>query len=214
MRPRRRWLAPGVPAALAVLVMGAALAGAAPAATARHANDTAAAAQHVNGLFHIVHRGLVKDCENIKNNQAGTYIVGNGVNVPVTLQTTAPSGRACFDLYNSFTITIISPFTNKDVTATGYQYQNLNGRCLFENKTTRELEVGGPCNRADFIEDFYVIPGSYALYGAWEWTDEYESPAGGYPQSLVGAPYVSGGCITGDVVEFGAPCSLWNFPQG
>jgi hypothetical protein len=220
MRSRRRWLALGVPAALATLVVGAALAGAAPAATARHANDTAAAAPHVNGLVHIVHRGLVKDCENIEVNNLGAmlglYITGNGVNVPVTIEPDPSSdpGRTCFNLYNSFTITIISPFTNKDVQATGYQYQDLNGRCLFQNKTTDELEVGGPCNSADLIEDFYAIPGSYALYGSWLWTNEYTSPAGNYPEAYFGAPYVSGACNAGDDVITNGSCEFLNFPNG
>jgi hypothetical protein len=223
MRSRRRWLALGVPAALAALVVGAALAGAAPAATARHANVTAAAAPHVNGLVHIVHRGLVKDCEYIEVNNGGTplglYITGNGVNVPVTIEPDPSSdqGRTCFDLYNSFTITIISPFTNQDVKATGYQYQNLNGRCLWQNDTTGKLEVGAPCNATDTSEDFYAIPGSYALYGGWQWTDEFESPATSppsYPEGYFGVVAVGGACNAGaDVVPNGS-CGLWNFPQG
>jgi hypothetical protein len=158
MRSLRKWLALTVPAALAAMVMGCA----APAAPARHVNGAAAAAPQVNGVFHI-HRGFVKYCEDIELGDSGLYISGNGVNEPVTLQSTGN----CFSLYNSFPYTIVSPLTGKEVTTTVYQYQNGDGHCLWQNDTSFELELGVACNASDTSEDFFGIPGSNADYGGW-----------------------------------------------
>jgi hypothetical protein len=219
MRSRRRWLALGVPAALAALVVGAALAGAAPAATARHANDTAAAAPHVNGLFHIVQRGFVKDCEliAIAPSSEGLYITGNGRNTPVTLHYS--SSANCWSLYNKFTIKIYSPFNGDLVTATGYQYQNEHGSCLWQNTTSGQLETGVACNSSDTAEDFYGIPGSIAVgYGGWLVTSYVSEPPGSTPYyfwdvvNTDDCPYGGEG-VSVAYLETGQ-CFAWNFPQG
>lgn len=196
MRSRRRWLAVAVPAALAALVAGAVLAGAAPA-PASHVNR--AAALQLNHV-RIVQRGLVRDCEYI--DAGGIQIEGEGVNNPVAMEFPPAS---CFNLYNKFTITIVSPLTGNDVMATGYEYQNLAGHCLWDNNGT--IDMGEACAAGHTREMFYGIPGSQSAYGGWLFSSVY-----GGEDVYMASP----GCDPGSDVIMTATvyaCDTWNFPQ-
>jgi len=209
MRPLRKWLALAVPAALAALVAGAVpAASAAPATTASHVKEAAAAAPHVNGVLHVIHRGLVKDCEYIESGISDYYIEGHGVNEPVSL--TAGPG-SCFNLYNEYSYNI-----GGGVTATVYQYQDLSGHCLWQNDTSYELELGVACNASDTSEDFFGLPGSYAAFGGWlvsvvaDWAKGLK-----YYMAVV-----SSNCPSGDetvlmypALSTGEFCDTWNFPS-
>jgi len=191
MRPHRRWLALAVPAALAALVMGCA-----PAAS----TTPAVTASHVSGVVHIVHRGLVKDCEYITNALASensdetVAISGNGVNQQVSLKTTGN----CFNLYNKFTDKI------NGVTYTGYEYQNGDGHCLWDNGRT--VEVGGACVAGQKDEQFF---GAHLTPGfGWLVSDAAE----GLSYVLNAPDCAFGGLVTMTQVSV-ADCSIWNFPQ-
>jgi hypothetical protein len=211
MRLHSRWLAVAVPAALAALVFGGTAASPAPVAAAPHVTAASVTGARPQGVVHIIHRGLVKDCEYIESGTSDYYIEGHGVNEPVSL-TTGPG--SCFDLYNSFSYPIVSPLTGKDVTATVYQYQDLSGHCLWQNDTSFELELGVACNASDTSEDFFGIPGSHAEYGGWlvsvvaDWAQGLE-----YYMDLV-----SINCPFADETVYMEPgnvgtCYTWNFPS-
>lgn len=155
MRSPRRWLVLAVPVALAALVAAVPAASSPPSAAVPHVKDAAAAAAHVNGVVHIVQRGLVQDCVNIVNYLGSglvlAEIAGNGVNVPVTLQ--APGN--CFNLYNKFTFDGY----------TGYEYQNGDGHCLWDNGGAfGVIEVGAACKAGKASEEFF---GTQFFQGGW-----------------------------------------------
>ena len=188
-----------------VLALTALPATSAPAAAAANAAARAAAAPPGRGVVHIVHRGLVQDCEDITNWAASinsketVAIAGQGVDFPVDL---ADPGN-CFNLYNEFY------YSYKGKTYTGYEYQNGDGHCLFNHDQT--LEVGGACQATDDEEQFFGI--AYYSGTGWQWGVTADTTS-----YLVNAYEAGGGCGLGTVVEMTqvsvADCSLWNFPTG
>jgi hypothetical protein len=188
---------------VALTALPAASAPAAPAAAATAAR--AAAAAQGRGVVHIVHRGLVRDCEDITNwaasiNSTETVaIAGQGVDFPVDL---ADPGN-CFNLYNEFY------YSYKGKTYTGYEYQNGDGHCLFNDGGT--LEVGGACQPTDDEEQFFGI--AYYSGTGWQWGVTADTTS-----YLVNAYEAGGGCGLGTPVHMTqvsvAFCSLWNFPTG
>lgn len=191
MRPLRKWLALTAPAALAALMVGVA-----PAASAA----PAAPAPHVNEVIHIVHRGLVNDQCRYITNYAGNAISGNGVNKQVTLKSTGN----CFTQHNMFHIIL------NGKTYTGWEYQNGDGHCLWENQTSQHLELGVACQAGNLDESFFGI--SYyqhlgwvvgvASYGLYALIYNMDAPP----------------CHSGSYVDM-APatdtfCPYWNFPPG
>jgi hypothetical protein len=180
MRPLRRWLILAVPAALAALVVGAVpAASTAPAATAAHAT----------GVVEI-HPGLVKDCEYISNTGVGgAEIVGHGPGNPVSLTYT---GASCFNLMHSFTWEGYS----------GWQYQDLSGHCLYQNRGV--IEVGGGCSASDTSEDFFGV--------------KYYNDVGWLVSNVAtgtGSYMYSPSCLTAVDMGLGTQdCEYWNFPSG
>ena len=173
----------------------------APAAAAANTAGRALAATQVRGVVHIVRRGLVQDCEDITNwgasktDKETVAIAGQGADSPVDL---ADPGN-CFNLYNEFY------YSYKGKTYTGYEYQNGDGHCLFNDGGT--LEVGGACQATDDEEQFFGI----AYYSGVGWQFGVTADATNY---LVNA----NGCNLGSQVQMAqasvASCSLWNFPTG
>jgi hypothetical protein len=202
MRSSRRWLVLAVPAALAALaaLMFAVPAADSPlAASARQVNSVAAAAPHANGVVHIVRRGLVHDCEYIEFSTTILEIAGNGVNKPVTL-TTAPAN--CWNLYNKFTV----PYGT--TVYTGYEYQNGDGHCLFDNGGV--IDVGAACKVGHPNEEFFAIPGSQKEYGGWLISDVTRGPS----VYMAAQDNADGNCGAGDIVDFADDaCNTWNFPS-
>jgi hypothetical protein len=176
-----------------------------PATSAPAAAAANAAAPPGRGVVHIVHRGLVQDCEDITNwaatinSKETVAIAGQGVDVPVDL---ADPGN-CFNLYNEFY------YSYKGKTYTGYEYQNGDGHCLFNDGGT--LEVGGACQATDDEEQFFGI--AYYSGTGWQWGVTADTTS-----YLVNAYQAGGGCGVGTLVEMTqvsvADCSLWNFPSG
>jgi hypothetical protein len=177
----------------------------ATAAAAVSTAGRAAAAPPGRSVVHIVHRGLVQDCEDItnwaasKNSGETVAIAGQGVDQAVQL---ADPGN-CFNLYNEFY------YSYKGKTYTGYEYQNGDGHCLFNHDQT--LEVGGACQATDDEEQFFGI--AYYSGTGWQWGVTADTTS-----YLVNAYEAGGGCGLGTVVEMTqvsvADCSLWNFPTG
>lgn len=173
----------------------------APAAAAANTAGRAAVAPPGQGVVHIVRRGLVQDCEDITNWAASktdketVAIAGQGVDYAVDL---ADPGN-CFNLYNEFY------YSYKGKTYTGYEYQNGDGHCLFNDGGT--LEVGGACQATDDEEQFFGI----AYYSGVGWQFGVTADATNY---LVNA----NDCNLGSQVQMAqasvASCSLWNFPSG
>lgn len=156
----------------------------------------AAAATHGTGVFRIIHRGLVKDCVDIELTESGTYIAGNGVNRPVSLE---DSGN-CFNLYNEFTYD----------GHTGYQYQNGDGHCLWVNETSLTLELGVACQAGLSIEDFY---GTQYLSGyGWEVSNQAENSRHMFSTQCEGSGLIDEVDMTSGSTL--AACSSWNFPSG
>jgi hypothetical protein len=188
MRPLRRWLALAVPVAVAALVAGCApAASSAPSATAPHVKDVAAAAAHVKGVVEI-HRGLVKDCEYISNTGVGgAEIAAHGPGNPVSL---AYTGASCFNLMHEF----------HWEGYTGWQYQDLSGRCLYEKRGV--ISVGGPCSASDTGEDFFGV--RYVKDVGWLVSNVFLGTG-----SYMYAP----SCLTARVdMGLGThPCAYWNF---
>lgn len=212
MKSSPLWLTLAVPAALAALVAVAVpTASSAPSASTLHDRAVSATASHVKaptiapvkGAVHIVQRGLVKDCEYIETGDPiGGEIAGAGVNRPVILVPADTPGN-CFDLYNKFTY---KPGDGN--TYTGYEYQNGDGHCLWDNDGT--LDVGAPCKANKPTEEFYGI--AYFKGGpnpGWTVGDEV-----GGPSFEMGG---QGDCTFYEDVTMqydeGASCILWNFPQ-
>jgi hypothetical protein len=115
-----------------------------------------------------------------------------------------PPGN-CFNVYNKFTLKIVSPITGNTVTATAYEYQNGEGHCLWENEKSGVLELGTACKASDSVELFYVIPGSYL--DSWTWTNVYEGRD---------AMVESQGCSPGSNVVISSTaiyaCDYWKSP--
>jgi hypothetical protein len=153
----------------------------------------AGAAGHVTAAVHIVQRGLAKDCVYIENGFSSLQIKGNGVNNPVTI--TTGTGN-CFNLYNKFT----TPCGGTKV-CTGYEYQNGDGHCLWDNGGT--IELGAACQANHPNEEFYGV-----TYIDW-WTiaDITEGP-----NVFMGTQYSN--CISTEHVIMGSGnCNGWNFPS-
>jgi len=195
MRPHRRWLVLAVPVALAAVMLAVPAASSPPSAAGPHVKAAAAAAGHVTAVVHIVQRGLVQDCVAIQNWNNGYSIAGNGVNNPVILT----GGGNCFNLLNKFTV---GPFGTK--TYTGYEYQNGDGHCLFDNGGT--IDVGGACQANHPNEEFYGV--SYV--GAWS----VSVVAVDNPNILMATQFSN--CVTpatsGHIVMGGGGCNEWQFP--
>jgi hypothetical protein len=171
-------------------------------------------APHATALFRVVHRGFARDCEYIEVSNYIYELKGNGVNEPATL---ADAPGNCFDLYNKSTYgPFLDPLTDKDVTATAYQYQNGLGHCLWLNETSHLLELGVACNPSDTSEYFFGIPGSYAADGGWVVSDVAQSLAnGGTPDYYMESPGCDSGAQILMVPSTDFPiCYIWNFPQG
>jgi hypothetical protein len=158
-----------------------------------------ATAPHVRGVVHVVRRGLVKDCEYITTYlDDGIDIGGNGVNKPVTLQ----YETNCFNLYNEFY------YSTGGQTWTGYEYQNGDGHCLWNDGGT--LELGAACQAAHPNEEFFG--------------EDYDNTVGGWlfsnvtdgPDSFV-TTTSKASCDLGANVYVGIPgaysCYNWNFPS-
>jgi hypothetical protein len=166
--------------------------------TAAEIAGQAATAPHGTGVVRIIHRGLAGDCVLIELTDQKLYITGNGVNKPVSLE----SPGNCFDLYNEFT----TPCGGTKV-CTGYEYQNGDGHCLFQNGGT--IDVGAACQAGHPNEEFYGT--LYTSGYGWGVSNVAESSE--YMYSSL--------CETGDNdqvhltsgVTFAA-CSNWNFPSG
>jgi hypothetical protein len=188
-RPRRRWLALAVPAALAALVLAVPAVSSAPSAAAPHVE--AAAAPHVKAVVHIVQRGLVKDCVYFQEGN-DEEILGHGVNLAVTM--TGGTGN-CFNLLNKFTI---GPFGTTSYT--GYEYQNGDGHCLWDNGGT--IDLGAACQAGHPNEEFYGVKYS----NGW-WTMSV---------ATVDDPSIQLGlqdqCQAGVHVIIPGDCGAWNFP--
>ena len=192
----------GLVTALTALPAASASAAAATAATTA---GRAAAGPPGRGVVHIIRRGLVQDCEDITNWDASitagetVAIAGQGVDFPVDL---AHPGN-CFNLYNEFY------YSYKGKTYTGYEYQNGDGHCLFNDGGI--LEVGGACQATDDEEQFFGI--AYYSGTGWQWGVTADNIS-----YLVNAYEAGGGCGLGNPVEMTqasvAFCSLWNFPSG
>jgi hypothetical protein len=194
MRPRRRWLALAVPAALAALVLVVPAVSSPSSAAAPQVKAAPAAAGHVTAVVHIVQRGLVKDCEYIENAFSGLLIQANGVNKPVFLSNNSGS---CFNLYNKFT-TVVGA-----TSVTGYEYQDLSGHCLWDNGGT--IEVGGACQAGHENEEFYGVPPYIDWWHVAVITDG--------PTVFMGTQ--GSNCISaadaGNVVMNSGGCDGWNF---
>jgi hypothetical protein len=209
MRPLRRSLALAVPAALAALVVSAVpAASAAPAAAPSHVKT--ATAPQAKDVVQIIHRGFVKDCEYIKSDSSNYYIEGNGVNKPVSL-TVGPG--SCFNLYNEFSVKYYDPVTGKDETSTGYQYQDLSGHCLWQNDTSKELELGVACNSSDTSEDFYALYDSYHVYGGWQVSDKYGGSGITMGMTASSCPAAGENVYMEPTEDLFFACDLWNFPS-
>lgn len=201
---KRRLLGLSAPAIAAGLVMAltALPATGATAAAAVSTAGRAAAAPPGRGVVHIVHRGLVQDCEDItnwaatKSSGVTAAIAGQGVDQPVQL---SDPGN-CFNLYNEFY------YSYKGKTYTGYEYQNGDGHCLFNAGET--LDVGGACQPTDDEEQFFGI--AYYSGTGWQWGVTADATS-----YFVNA-FQS--CDLGSEVQMTqvsvADCSLWNFPTG
>lgn len=190
MRPHRRWLVLGIPAALAAVMLAVPAASSPPSAAAPQAK--AAAAGHVTAVVHIVQRGLVKDCVYWQFG-GDEEIAGHGVNNPVTM--TGGTG-SCFNLLNKFTI---GPFGTTSYT--GYEYQDLSGHCLWDNGGT--IDVGAACQAGHPNEEFYGVTYSN---GGWS-----------VSVATVDDPSIWVGpedqCQDGSEVQVPGGCtSDWNFP--
>jgi hypothetical protein len=174
MRLRRRWLALGVPAALAALVFAALAASSAAAAAVPHVKNAARSS----------------DCEEIELGTTKLYIVGNGVNKPVSLSSTGD----CFTLKYKFTY----------AGNTGYEYQNQYGHCMFLNDTSFAIELGAACKDGDTSEMFF----GYGYSGGWYFSVEYDEG-----DLLM---YAENSCDAGSGVAMGSSlqCIRWNFPSG
>jgi hypothetical protein len=196
MRLHRRWLVLAVPAALAAVVLAVPAASSPPSVAAPHVKAAAAADGHVTAVVHIVHRGLVQDCVYIKNGFSGLDIQGDGVNHPVFL--TTGTGN-CFNLLNKFTV---GPFGTKSYT--GYEYQNGDGHCLWDDGGT--IELGAACQANHPNEEFYGV-----TYIDW-WTVSVVTADN--PNVLMGTQ--GNNCIStegaGNVVMNSGGCDGWNFP--
>jgi hypothetical protein len=190
MSPLRRWLALAVPVAISTLAMGCAPAASSPSAATPHAKDAAATAPHL-GAVHIVHRGLARDCVYIQFGfQTDVYIKGGGVNKPVTLS----NQPNCFDLLNKFSV----PFGTTSYT--GYEYQNGDGHCLWDNGGT--IDVGAACKLGHPNEEFFGL--DYAPDVGWQ----VSVVAADNPDIQMG----STNCQLGNPVVIPGNCGGWEFP--
>jgi hypothetical protein len=187
MRSRRNWLALAVPAALAALVFAVPASASAP---------FAATAPHVNGVVRIVHRGLVKDCEYIKNLDSGEEIEDYGAGEPTS--TVKPPG-SCFNLYNEF------HYSTGGKTYTGYEYQDTSGHCLWDNNG--QIYLTTACLAGHPREEFYGI--TYYSGVGWLFGDVEEGPTWEMEQAY--CPTYSSGTVI--MVKAGTgECIYWNFP--
>jgi hypothetical protein len=200
MRLHSRWLAVAVPAALAALVFGGTAASPAPVAAAPHVTAASVTGARPQGVVHIIHRGLVKDCVQIQVGDTIWQILDEGVGVPVMLSTKPAS---CWNLVNEFST--VYGYT----VYTGYEYQDIRGHCLFDDGgyiTT----AAGPCQLANSREEFYGIHYYTSGHYAPGWT-------------VGDLNFGPGWCMATDYVVTGGqdvsmvPCSwtesfFWNFP--
>jgi hypothetical protein len=122
----------------------------------------ATTAPHSRGVVHLVRRGLAKDCVNIQLLDNINYISGNGVNNPVRMEFTGN----CFNLYNEFSV----PYGTKAYT--GYEYQNGDGHCLWDDGGT--IELGAACKANHPNEEFFANTWNPGL--GWTVSDVTEGP--------------------------------------
>ena len=203
----RKWLTLAAPADLVVLAAGAVPAVSSVPASKTRPGAATATTPHVKDVVHLIHRGLVHDCEYIRNDLAGKIdIAGGGVNTPVKL--VSPPGN-CWNLYNEFY------YSNNGHTYTGYEYQNGDGHCLWDNFNTTTnmgtIDVGAPCKALKTTEEFFAV--SYGADLGWLWSviSAWPGPNGG--DFYVDAP----GCSVNTQVVMDpvgdSSCQYWNFPQ-
>lgn len=150
------------------------------------------------------------DCEYIENYADDYGIAGNGVNTPVTLHTTGQ----CFTPMFEFSISTYN-VNGQAVTANGWEYQNGDGKCLWNDNGT--IETGAACETGHPNEEFYGIPGSQSKYGGWLVANVTDTPAGASITVVMGAKASSGDCgsVGNKVIMAGSGvCNLWNFPSG
>jgi hypothetical protein len=160
----------------------------------------ATSASAATGPVHIIHRGLVKDCVYIESFETNLEIKGNGVNKPTTL---TPAPGNCFDLYNEFSYDGY----------TGYEYQNGDGHCLWDNGGT--IDVGAACIAGHPKEEFYGI--SFTRGEGWTVGDVEEGPSVYLSVPLVAISPSELACpVSGEAVGMASgsdDCNLWNFPS-
>jgi pimeloyl-ACP methyl ester carboxylesterase len=129
----------------------------------------------------------------------GLELKGNGVNKPATI---AAAPGNCFNLYSKFT------YSFDGTTYTGYEYQNGDGHCLWDNGGI--IELGAACKAGHPNEEFFGIgfsPGA----GGWLMGSVTYNP----DIAAVGANSLT--CASGATVEMlsrtGGFCTSWNFPS-
>jgi hypothetical protein len=158
--------------------------------------SSAAAASHTSGVVRVVRRGLVRDCVYIANWEGAFGIAGQGVNEPVDLA--APGN--CFNLYDEFY------YSTDGHTYTGYEYQNGDGHCLWNDGGT--IELGAACQGAHTNEMFFGI----SLDQGIGWLI-------GNVTSGIGHYMAWPNCVGDGVVvrmvtsDEPANCPYWNFPS-
>jgi hypothetical protein len=166
------------------------------AATSASANTAATASSHTTAAAAAPGHAAAaaQTCAHIKST-SNQYIDGNGVNARVTADSTG----------NCFT----RPFSFTYHGATGYEYQNGDGHCLWLNGDY--LELGAACKANHPNEEFYGVPRSQSKYGGWLVTSVED---GTNPQSF----WAPENCqIDGQPVQmlpFDTCGGFWNFPAG
>jgi len=161
---------------------------------------SAPAASPAQGVLHVVHRGLVKDCVEIELGDTGLQIWDNGVGRPVTLE---PGPASCWNLVN---LTYVF-FGGKRYT--GYQYQDLRGDCLWDYAGTITT-AAGRCQAGKNYQTFFGINYYHSGHNGpgWTFTDAYWGPTWymAYDYDAYAGEDVT--MVPSDYTD----SHLWNFP--
>ena len=135
-------------------------------------------------------------CEKIEVQSYDMYIMGNGVNNDVTVET-EPEGN-CFTL----------PYSGTADGHTWYEYQNGDDHCLWDDGG--QLELGKACGGSSHPnEELFAYDYQGSGFG-WIWSSVAQ-----FPYSLAATNGSFTGCTQGDVVEDASsavPCESWTFP--
>ena len=135
-------------------------------------------------------------CEKIEVLSYDMYIMGNGVNNDVTVET-EPEGN-CFTL----------PYSGTADGHTWYEYQNGDDHCLWDDGG--QLELGKACGGSSHPnEELFAYDYQGSGFG-WIWSSVAQ-----FPYSLAATNGSFTGCTQGDVVEDASsavPCESWTFP--